>query len=108
MNNSTDKQTFGGPPSPEQAMVNEACQRRVNPITIRADCTDTELNAAVAEHVMGLTVMRTKSRGRGNELRDDPPFIFVEPGAPYQPLPNVATDANAVLNLLGDDWECQT
>src|SRR6185295_7177690 len=70
------------------------------PITIRADCTDIELSAAVAEHVAGLKVYRTKSYGFSGELVDDAPHLGLIVDS-YRLLPPYATDANAVLPLLG-------
>jgi hypothetical protein len=61
------------------------------PITIRADCSDTELNAAVAEHVAGWTMVRIDTQSGKDP--SNPERLFPN-------FPPFCTDANAVLPLL--------
>ena len=92
------------------------------PITIRADCSDTELNAAVAEHVAHIQEQwvlmkrgyyyRPKEQGytdnieeAGRYTRDETTIHVVfdaeDAVTPHKlPTPPYATDANSVLKLL--------
>lgn len=91
---------------------------------IKSDCSNEELNAAVAEHVAGYSgrflcgyfkagphnLIRFKDSGNGGigdygrYFRDDGTRLYCgKPHAVIAP-PLFATDANAMIKLLGQDW----